>query len=130
MQPPDPPAPENRHPAALPGVASAAVSFGNGSMAVSGEAPDEGDHERRRRGPAIARSRPSSASPDDTPFWRRDARAVSTMIAVGLLLRRRDRVAGVAPRLVAEPLYLLSMAVGGWPIARAALVASAAGGWT
>ena len=27
--------------AALPGVASAAVSFGNGSMAVSGEAPDE-----------------------------------------------------------------------------------------
>ena len=28
-----------------------------------------------------------------------------------------------APRLVAEPLYLLSMAVGGWPIARAAPLA-------
>ena len=28
-----------------------------------------------------------------------------------------------APRVVAEPLYLLSMAVGGWPIARAAALA-------
>jgi Cd2+/Zn2+-exporting ATPase len=109
--------------AALPGVTAAQVSFGNGTMAVAGEAPDEQIAGAVARAGYRARPAVKRSLAEDTPFWRRDARALSTVIAVGLL------VAGVvaslvsAPRLVAEPLYLLSMVVGGWPIARAGLVA-------
>ena len=109
--------------AALPGVTSAQVSFGNGTMAVAGEAPDEviaGAVARAgyRAQPAVRR-----AAVDDTPFWRRDARALSTVIAVGLLVAGVVASLASAPRSVAEPLYLLSMVAGGWPIARAGLVA-------
>ena len=118
--------------AALPGVASAQVSFGNGTMAVAGEAPDDGDHAARSRARGTARSRPSARSvADDTPFWRRDARALSTTIAVGLLLAARGRVAGVGAaggRRAAVPAV-----DGGRRLAdRARRPASrcAAGGWT
>ena len=60
---------------------------------------------------------------DDTPFWRRDARALSTTLAIALLAVAVVASLASAPRVVAEPLYLLSMAVGGWPIARAAALA-------
>src|SRR6185436_4486895 len=61
-----------------------------------------------------------AAAQDDTPFWRRDARAVSTTASVVLLAVAVVATLVSAPRAVAEPLYLLSMVVGGWPIARAA----------
>src|SRR6185436_4872488 len=68
-----------------------------------------------RATPAVRR-----AAAADTPFWRRDARALSTTVSIGLLLVAVVASLTSAPRVVAEPLYLLSMAVGGWPIARAA----------
>ena len=109
--------------AALPGVQTAEVSFGNGSMAVAGEASDEaitGAVARAgyRAHPAVRRT-----ITDPRPFWRRDARALSTTLSVGLLALAVIASLASAPRVVAEPLYLLSMAVGGWPIARAALLA-------
>lgn len=68
------------------------------------------------------RARPADrAAPDSgAPFWRREARAASTSLSVLLLLVAVIASLVSAPCLVAEPLYLLSMAVGGWPVARAA----------
>jgi Cd2+/Zn2+-exporting ATPase len=109
--------------AALPGVDDAQVSFGNGSMAVEGKAPDEDILGAVARAGYRALPAARRVETDSTPFWCRDARALSTTLAIVLL------VAGVvaslvsAPRVVAEPVYLVSMAVAGWPIGRAALVA-------
>src|SRR3954452_9720078 len=109
--------------AALSDVESAQVSFGNGTMAVEGQAADEdilGAVARAgyRALPAVRR-----VESDDTPFWRRDARALSTTFSIALLLAGVVATLVSAARVVAEPLYLLSMAVGGWPIGRAALLA-------
>jgi Zn2+/Cd2+-exporting ATPase len=108
--------------AALSGVDEAHVSFGNGTMAVQGDAEDAdilGAVARAgyRALPAVRR-----APLDDTPFWRRDARAWSTAAAIVLLLAGVVASLASAPRVVAEPLYLLSIGVGGWPIGRAALL--------
>lgn len=109
--------------AALPGVTSAQVSFGNGTLAVTGEALDTTimsavAHAGYRARPATRR-----AVADPTPFSRRDARALSTTLSVGVLAVAVVASLTSTPRVVAEPLYLLSMAVGGWPIARAAALA-------
>ena len=109
--------------AALPGITSAQVSFGNGTMAVAGDAPDEVISTAVARAGYRAQPAVRRAVTDDTPFWRRDARALSTVIAVVLLVAGVLASLASAPRVVAEPLYLVSMAVGGWPIARAGLVA-------
>ena len=107
--------------AALPGVTSAQVSFGNGTMAVAGDAPDEVIAGAVAR--AGYRAQPAVA-PRGRATTRRSGAATPARSrprsSVGLLLAGRRRVAGRPPRgVVAEPLYLLSMAVGGWPIARA-----------
>ena len=88
--------------------------------------------ERRRGGRAVSAAavrragyRARRCAPTDracTPFWRRDARA-SPRSCRWCCWPRRRADAGGPRRAIAEPLYLLSMAVGGWPIARAALVA-------
>ncbi|WP_053226464.1 heavy metal translocating P-type ATPase [Solirubrobacter soli] len=109
--------------AALPGVTTAQVSFGNGTMSVAGDAPDEVIATAVARAgyralPAVRRT-----VDDGAPFWRRDARALSTSVSVVLLIAGVIASLASAPRVIAEPLYLLSMAVGGWPIARAAWVA-------
>ncbi|MDA0169631.1 heavy metal translocating P-type ATPase [Solirubrobacter taibaiensis] len=108
---------------ALPGVASAEVSFGAASLAVAGDAPDA----VITRAVALAGYRAFPAARvvehDRTPFWRRDARALSTTLSIALLGVAVVASLASAPRVVAEPLYLLSMAVGGWPIARAAALA-------
>ena len=109
--------------AALAGVQSAQVSFGNGTMAVAGDAPDEAITGAVARAGYRAHPGDAAGRADPTPFWRRDARALSTTIAVVLLALAVVASLVSAPRVVAEPLYLLSMAVGGWPIARAALLA-------
>ena len=109
--------------AALPGVSSARVSFGNGSMAVAGDAPDAAIASAVARAGYRAQPAVRRAVADATPFWRRDARALSTTVSIGLLLVAVIASLASAPRVVAEPLYLLSMAVGGWPIARAATTA-------
>jgi Cd2+/Zn2+-exporting ATPase len=109
--------------AALPGVMTAQVSFGNGTMSVAGDAPDEVIATAVARAGYRALPAARRAVEDESPFWRRDARALSTSVSVLLLLAGVIASVAGTPRVVAEPLYLLSMAVGGWPIARAAWVA-------
>jgi Cd2+/Zn2+-exporting ATPase len=107
--------------AALDGVRAARVSFGNGTMTV------DGDVEPDRVSAAVARAGYRAApltrrrSEPAAPFWRRDARTVSTLVSGVLLAVAVAASLAGASRAVAEPLYLASMAVGGWPIARAAL---------
>jgi Cd2+/Zn2+-exporting ATPase len=109
--------------AGLPGVTSAYVSFGSATMSVAGDAPDGAI--ARAVAQAGYRALPAIRAEGErtAPFWRRDARALSTTISVVLLLAGVIASLVSAPRDVAEPIYLLSMVVGGWPIGRAALVA-------
>jgi Zn2+/Cd2+-exporting ATPase len=107
--------------AALDGVRAARVSFGNATLAV------EGDVEPERVSAAVARAGYRAAPltrrrrEPAAPFWRRDARTVSVLASAVLLAVAVGASLAGASRAVAEPLYLASMAVGGWPIARAAL---------
>ena len=109
--------------AALPGVVGAEVSFGNGTMTVAGDAPDAAIASAVARAGYRADPAARRVNSATSPFWRRDARALSTTISVSLLVIAVVASLASAPRIVAEPLYLLSMAVGGWPIARAAALA-------
>ena len=56
------------------------------------------------------------------PFWRSSAEALSTTVAALILAVATAAALAGAPRAVAEPLYLLSMAAGGWFVARSALL--------
>ncbi len=109
--------------AALDGVARAQVSFGTGMLVLEGDAADADVAAAVSR--AGYRARPAERRTDEPrlPFWRRDARATSTTLSVALLLVAVATSLAGAPRAIAEPTYLISMAVGGWPIARAALSA-------
>jgi Cd2+/Zn2+-exporting ATPase len=106
--------------AALDGITSAEVSFGNGTMAVAGDASDAAITSAVARAGCRAHVAVRRELADAVPYWRRDARALSTTLSVGLLAIAVIAALASAPRAVAEPLYLLSMVVGGWPIARAA----------
>src|SRR3954469_10177302 len=107
--------------AALDGVRAAHVSFGNATLAVEGEiAPEQVSAAVARAGYRAAPLTRRRSQPV-TPFWRRDARTISVSASVGLLGIAVIATLAGASRAVAEPLYLASMAVGGWPIARAAL---------
>jgi Cd2+/Zn2+-exporting ATPase len=105
---------------ALPGVSSAEVSFGTASLAVAGDAPDAVITAAVARAGYSAYPSARRAAVEQRPLWRRDARAVSTTLSVALL---GSAVIASAASAAAAPLYLLSMAVGGWPIARAAWLA-------
>lgn len=105
--------------ASLSGVRAASVSFGSASLLVDGDIGSEAVLGAVRRAGYTAH--PAGRRPDATaPFWRRSRRAVSTTVALALLVAAV--VAGLldAPPAASRPLYLLSMAVGGWPIAYAA----------
>ena len=108
---------------ALDGVRSASVSFGNATLAVDGDVDAERVQAVVARAGYRAQPMTRRRSEPQAPFWRRDARAVSTVAAALLLIVAVVADLAGAPRVVAEPLYLASMAVGGWPIARAALAA-------
>jgi Cd2+/Zn2+-exporting ATPase len=107
---------------ALDGVSEAQVSFGTATLFVAGTIEPERVETAVRR--AGYRARPASRrSVPAAPFWRRDARSLSTTLAVLLLAIAVAASLADAPRAVAEPLYLLSLAAGGWPVALAALTA-------
>jgi Cd2+/Zn2+-exporting ATPase len=108
---------------AVDGVREAQVSFGTATLFVSGTAEIERIQTAVRRAGYRARPAGRRAAEPSVPFWRRDARSVSTTLSVLLLLAAVVASLAGAPRAVAEPLYLLSMAVGGWPIGLAALTA-------
>jgi Cd2+/Zn2+-exporting ATPase len=106
---------------ALDGVDAAQVSFGTATLLVSGTVESERvERAVRRAGYGV---RPVGRPPSTTPFWRRDARALSTTFSLLALAAAVIASLAGAPRVVAEPLYLVSMAVGGWPIALAAATA-------
>jgi Cd2+/Zn2+-exporting ATPase len=107
--------------ATLDDVRAATVSFGSATLAVQGDVAPE--HVQAVVSRAGYRAQPLTRRHVDTPtsFWRRDARSVSTLVSVALLVVAVVADLAGASRAVAEPLYLVSMAVGGWPIARAAL---------
>src|SRR3954471_20726995 len=110
--------------AALDGVRGARVSFGNATMTVDGDvAPDRVSAAVARAGYRAAPVTHRRPSEPTVPFWRRDARTVPTTVSFALLAVAVAATLASASRLVAEPLYLASMAVGGWAIARAALAA-------
>ncbi len=98
--------------AAVPGVIGAEVSFGTAALRVAGDADDGAIAAAVSRAGYRVRPARTAAAPAAAPFWRRDARAISTSASIVLLV--------AATLASAEPLYLASMAVGGWPIARAA----------
>jgi Cd2+/Zn2+-exporting ATPase len=104
--------------AALDGVRAAHVSFGSATLAV------EGDVDAGTVSAAVARAGYRAAPMERraeprAPVWR----TASTIAAGVLLAAAVAATLSGASRAVAEPLYLASMAVGGWPIARAALAA-------
>jgi Cd2+/Zn2+-exporting ATPase len=106
------------------GVRSARVSFGSASMELWGDAPEDSVLAAVARAgfsasPAATRRPPAP----DVPFWRRDPRTVSTCVAILILAVAVVASLASASRLVAEPLYLASMVVGGWPVGRAAVAA-------
>jgi Cd2+/Zn2+-exporting ATPase len=107
--------------AGLDGVRAARVSFGNASLAVEGEVEPEkvaaAVAAAGYRATPVTRRRAEPLA----PFWRRDARTVSTLVAAVLLAVAVIASLSGAARAVNEPLYLASMAVGGWAIGRAAL---------
>jgi Cd2+/Zn2+-exporting ATPase len=106
--------------AALDGVRVARVSFGNATLAVEGEVdPERVTAAVARAGYRAAPLTRRRAAP--APFWRRDARTIATLVSIAVLAAAVVATLAGASRAVAEPLYLLSMAIGGWPIARAAL---------
>jgi Zn2+/Cd2+-exporting ATPase len=108
--------------AALDGATTARVSFGGGLLFVDG--PVEQERVERAVAAAGYRARPASLKRVESrvPFWRSGPQALSTTAAALILVGAVIASLAGAPRTVAEPLYLLSMAVGGWFVARAALV--------
>ena len=106
--------------------ARARVSFGNATMPSRATSEPTGCR-RRSRAPATA---PQPLARGAAASRRRRSGAamrarVSTVASVVLLAVAVVASLAGAPRAVAEPLYLVSMAVGGWPIARAALAGAA-----
>ena len=78
------------------------MSFGNGSLAVSGDAPDAVITGAVSRAGYRAHPAARDVVPDDSPFWRRDARALSTTVAVALLAVAVTASLAAAPRVVSE----------------------------
>jgi Cd2+/Zn2+-exporting ATPase len=106
------------------GVETARVSFGSASLELWGDPKPEAV--LAAVSSAGFSARPASerhAVQASGPFWRRDLRAFSLILALALLLVAVVATLASAPRVLAEPLYLASMAIGGWPIARAAITA-------
>lgn len=101
----------------LADVRDAQVSFGAGTMTVAGTATDDAIEAAVVRAGYRARPVARRGEPQK-PFWRRDARAVSTSASVALLALAVVLTLADGPDV---PAYLASMVVGGWPIARAAL---------
>jgi Zn2+/Cd2+-exporting ATPase len=102
--------------AGLPGVQGAQVSFGSGTLAVTG-AVDEG---ALRAAVGRAGYRLVTRESSDAPGFWREPRTITTLVAALVLAVAVAAALAGASRAVAEPLYLLSMGLGGWPIARAA----------
>ena len=109
---------------AVAGVDEARVSFGSASLELWGKPDTDAVLAAVTRAGFSARPADQRrAVQPDQPFWRRDPRAVSTVLACLILAIAVAATLASAPRLLAEPLYLASMVVGGWPIVRAAATA-------
>lgn len=107
----------------LDGVRTAQVSFGTATLVVDGAIDSQRVQTAVKRAGYSARPVGQRSKTEAVPFWRRDARTVSTTLSVLALVVAVTASLIDAPRAVVQPLYLMSMAVGGWPIALAALMA-------
>ncbi len=107
---------------ALDGVESAEVSFGAATLSLRGDVAEE--RVLAAVSSAGFQARPFAAhrlAPG--AFWRHDRRAVSTLASLLVVAAALALDLAGAGRVVVEPVYLASMAIGGWPIARAAIAA-------
>src|SRR5258705_5441520 len=106
--------------AALEDTHDARVSFGNALLVVEG--PVAAERVERAVANAGYRARPAATRrrASSKLFWRSSAQALSTSISTLILALAAVTSLIGAPRTVAEPLDLLSMAVRGWVVARAA----------
>ena len=109
--------------AALPGVERAEVSFGTASLRLVGAVDDAAVIAAVDRAGFTARRAGAAPTGAGRPFWRRDVRSISTSASVVLLFVAVASDLAAAPDRAARALYVLSMVVGGWPIARAAVSA-------
>jgi Zn2+/Cd2+-exporting ATPase len=106
------------------GVQTARVSFGSASLELWGDPmPDAVLAAVSSAGFSARPARERRVANADRPLWRRDPRALSLVLALAILLVAVAATLASAPRALAEPLYLASMAVGGWAVARAAITA-------
>jgi Cd2+/Zn2+-exporting ATPase len=106
------------------GVETARVSFGSASLELWGD--PKPDAVLAAVSSAGFSARPASERrvlQASGPLWRRAPRAFSLVLALAILLLAVVATLASAPRMLAEPLYLASMVVGGWPVARAAITA-------
>ncbi|MGH2864267.1 MAG: heavy metal translocating P-type ATPase [Solirubrobacteraceae bacterium] len=109
---------------ALEGAQGARVSFGSAMLFVDG--PVAPEVVERAVATAGYRARPATlrrAAGAGVPFWRSAPQALSSTAATLILVAAAITSLFGAQRVVAEPLYLLSMVVGGWFVARAAVFA-------
>jgi Cd2+/Zn2+-exporting ATPase len=109
--------------AALPGVQVAEVSFGTASLRLVGSVDDGAVTAAVGRAGFAARPIGTFRAGAGRAFWRSDARATSTSASVALLVAAAVVHLAGASDAVTMLVYLSSMGVGGWPIARAALSA-------
>ncbi|MCW3008325.1 MAG: Heavy metal translocating P-type ATPase [Solirubrobacterales bacterium] len=107
--------------ASLDGVRGAQVSFGTATLLVDGDVDAAVVESAVRRAGYRASPAGRRSTGPQAPFWRRDRRALSMTGALPALVAAVIASLAGAPRVVGEPLYLLSMGVAGWPIALAAL---------
>ena len=104
-------------------VERAEVRFGTATLLVDGAAPDAAVEAAVRQAGYSAAPVRGRAGAMERTTWRSSPRFLSTAVAMVLLVAGVGASLAGAPRVVAEPLYLLAIAVGGWPIARAAVTA-------
>ena len=104
-------------------VERAEVRFGTATLLVDGAAPDAAVEAAVRQAGYSAAPVRGRAGATERTTWRSSPRFLSTAVAMVLLVAGVGASLAGAPRVVAEPLYLLAIAVGGWPIARAAVTA-------
>ncbi|MEQ9337077.1 MAG: cation-translocating P-type ATPase [Miltoncostaeaceae bacterium] len=109
--------------AALDGVRAARVSFGTATLLVDGDvAPERVERAVRGAGYTAQPAGGPSRGPARA-FWRRDRRTLSTTLAIAVLVAATATWIAGAPGATTTALHLLSMAVGGWPVALAAATA-------
>lgn len=108
--------------AGLDGVRKARVSFGSATLCVAGDLSAE-VLQKAVASAGYAAYPVGAPRPDRPPFWRRDAKTLSTAASVLTLAVASALSLAAAPASATGAAYLVSMALAGWATSRAAWVA-------